>query len=231
MHSGEVRAYYRANLCALRFVEARQASLRRFGGDADARWNGFRGHLETSDRLDLLIRDADAQWVGAFGARTVFAMPEVREDEPFGPAWEPLDAVDAEDLWREELAGAAPTSVGEALTRAAAAWDAKISTVPVGEIGAADRLVVAGPSAVVSLAAAFAEGTDLDWAAQVVVVASSPAHRQVAALAAALVNATRIGVLLSASDEAPKSLEGGRLITSDDAADRDRAVAEALASK
>ncbi len=230
MNTGQAQAYYRAALCALRFVEQRRPTGRRFGSDADARWKGFCGHLKTSDRLDLLIRDADAEWLGAFGARTVFSMDAVREDDPFGPGWEPLDPVDAEELWRSELAGGAPSSVGEALTVAAAAWELSIAPIPIGVLGAADRLVVAGPSAIVSLAAAFAEGTDFDWAEQVVVVATPPAHRQLAALAAALVNATRIGRLIDARAQ-PTPLADARLVTSADADQADANLARCLAGQ
>lgn len=223
----DTRPFYRTAHVGLRFLEQRSGSGRRFGVEADARWKGFCGDLQTADRIDLLIRDADAQWVGALGARTVFVLDDVCEDDPFGPRWEPLEPVEAEELWRGELATAAPRTVGEALDRAAAAWGLKLSPVAVGVIAPADRLVVAGPSAVASVAAAFAEGADLDWAAQVTVVATAPAHRQLAGLGAALLNATRIGALWSA--EAGSKVPGARLIVSPDAAEADRLQAEQLA--
>lgn len=80
LESAAVRAYYRGALTGLRHVEARQPTGRRFGAEADARWASFRGDLTTADRIDLLIRDADAQWPGAFGARSVFARRAVAED-------------------------------------------------------------------------------------------------------------------------------------------------------
>jgi hypothetical protein len=61
-------------LFALRYLEGRRATGRRFGADADALWSSLQGDLTTANRLDLLIRDADAEWPGGFGARTVFAM-------------------------------------------------------------------------------------------------------------------------------------------------------------
>ena len=64
-------AYYRAALAGLRHVEAQLPSGRRFGPQADARWTELRGSLTTADRIDLLLRDASAQWPSAFAARAV----------------------------------------------------------------------------------------------------------------------------------------------------------------
>jgi hypothetical protein len=87
------RRYYEGAPCALRFIEARRPTKRRFGAEADATWKAFRGDFGTSARIDLLLRDADAQWPGAFGARTVYDLAAVAEDEAFGAAWLPLDDV------------------------------------------------------------------------------------------------------------------------------------------
>ncbi len=67
-------AYYQAALRCLQFVEKRKPTGRRFGSEADARWASFKGELTTSDRIDLLLRDADTEWLGAIGARTVFGL-------------------------------------------------------------------------------------------------------------------------------------------------------------
>ncbi|NVL83835.1 hypothetical protein [Escherichia coli] len=66
-----VDAFYEASLRKLRFVEARSPTKRRSGADADALWKSFKGHLTASDRLDLLLRDADIEHGGAFGARVL----------------------------------------------------------------------------------------------------------------------------------------------------------------
>jgi hypothetical protein len=95
-------------------------------------------------------------------------------------------------------------------------------------VGATDSIVVAGPSAIAALTAAFAEGRDLDWSSQVTVVATPPSHRQLAAVAAALVNAGNLTRLVSAGGE-PPGLVGARLLVSDDAAAEDRAAAARLA--
>ena len=53
--------YVEGALRLLQFVENRRPTGRRFGADADARWASFRGDLETVDRIELMIRDADAE--------------------------------------------------------------------------------------------------------------------------------------------------------------------------
>jgi len=206
------RAFYAAALEGLRFIEARRPSGRRFGADADAVWGSLRGNLTAADRIDLLIRDADVQWAGAFGARTVFAMRAVSEDDPFGAEWSPLEPVDAEELWREVVRASPGASLREALTRAAKAWSVELRAQDAIDVAPADKLLACGPSAVVALAEAFAAGRDLDWADQVVCVASPPAHRQLAAMAAALLNASRACELVGPST-AVKPMPAARLAT------------------
>lgn len=229
-------SYYRAALCCLRFIEQRRPTGRRFGAEADARWASFRGELQGADRIDLLLRDADAQWPGALGARTVFGLRAVAEDEPFGAGWEPLDPVDAEELWRQLLAKQPPVTIRDTLAAMAAAWRMPLASHDPGPIAATDRLVVAGPSAIASVIAACAGGTDLDWAEQVVCVATPPAHRQLAAAATALLDTTRPTRLHAAAPDAPGApdaapLPGHRLLASDDADAADLALARRLASQ
>lgn len=225
----EIHAYYAAALSALRFVEVRQPTSRRFGPDADARWSSLRGELTTGDRIDLLIRDADAQWPEAFGARTVFATRGVAEDEPFGASWEPLPAVDAETLWRVALAqdaAAEPRAVLEAVARA---WGLSLQAFDPDEIGANDALVVAGGSAIAATIEAFAGRSDLDWAEQVTVVATPPAHRQLGALAGAVLRSTKPTRVWTAQATLPKQgLANARVVSSDDADPADEARAREL---
>lgn len=220
------RSYYAAALAALRFVEARRPTKRRFGPEADATWAAFRGDLGSSARIDLLLRDADAQWPGAFGARSPYALAALAGDEPFGAAWAPLDDVDAEELWRRGVAAPAPTGVREVLTRVAEAWGLALSPFDPGPIGAADKLVVVGPSAIAATIDAFSRGADLDWNDQVFVIATSPAHRQLAVLGAALVNASKATRLVTPDAPSPPPPRGARLVASADAAAADRSAAE-----
>ena len=227
-------AYYRAALVGLRYVETRRPTGRRFGADADARWSRFAGDLTTSERLDLLIRDADAQWLRAFGARTVFALEGVAEDEAFGPDWKSLERIDASDLWRSAPPAGASDDGERALAAAASAWGLSLNVRDAFEthfstpVGPADRLLVAGPSAIAATLRAFIGQDDLDFSDQVVVVATPPAHRQLAALVSALVNSPRGTVLRLASH--PSVLDRDhRLVASADADPGDLASATALA--
>jgi hypothetical protein len=220
------RSYYQAALTALRFVESRRPSQRRFGENAQALWSEFRGDLTDADRIDLLLRDADVQWPGAFGARTVFESEGVAEDDAFGPNWEGLDAVDAAELLRNvERMQVAGDGIG-VLSAVAEAWEFKLAPFDAPAVTPADRLVVAGPSAITAVMRAFAEGQDLDWAAQVTCIGTAPGHRQVAALAGGLVNIAKRARIVSAA-RVTKEKPGAKLIASPDAAPEDRAAAEA----
>ncbi|HEX5099791.1 MAG TPA: hypothetical protein VFV94_09845 [Polyangiaceae bacterium] len=220
-------AYYRAALTCLRFIDARTPSKRRFGADAQALWGEVRGDLSDADRIDVMLRDANVQWPGAFGARTVFAIKGCAEDEAFGPEWESLDGVDAAALFQTVERAAPATDVVDVLTAAAASWELVLGPFDVPPVGAADRFVVAGPSATAALIRAFAEGRDLDWPAQVLCVATPPGVRQIAALAGGLLNASKRARVL-AHGEPTEVRPGAKLIISPDADPRDAAQAQAL---
>ncbi len=219
--------YVEGALRLLQYVETKRPTGRRFGADADARWSSFRGDLETVDRIELMIRDADAEWPGGFGARVVFAIQGVAEDEPFGSQWESLDPVAAEELWRRVKAEPAPATPAATLKAIAGAWDVKLAKQPAESIAPTDHLVVVGPSAIASTIEAFAAGTALAWADQVTVVATAPAPRQLAAAGTALLNAARPSQVIAAT-ETIKVARGTRLIASSDADPVDLAAAKAL---
>jgi hypothetical protein len=219
----EVASYYRAAIACLHFVEARRPTKRRFGPDADARWKAFKGHLSTSDRIDLLLRDANAEWPGAFGAREVFAVHNVAEDVAFGAHWQSLDPVQGDLLWRELAAVPNLRSARDVLGAVARAWDVTLHPTPLDAVDPSDKLVAVGPSAVATLAETFVGRPDLDWAAQVTCVATSPAHRQIALAASAAVDTHRAGRVLTA-EAARNMAKGARVVLSDDAAPVDRAA-------
>jgi hypothetical protein len=221
------QAYYQAALLGLHFVEARQPTGRRFGAEADARWSRFAGELTTSDRVDLLLRDADAQWPRSFGARSVFDLAAVAEDEAFGAEWEPLPPVLANELWREPVPASTTATIASMLAAVASAWGLALQPFDIGTVAPADRILLAGPSAIAAAVAAFAAGRDLDWSDQVVCVATPPAHRQLAALAGALLNSGKGTVLRSAATPGPKA-PGYSPRPSADASPEDLTAARAL---
>jgi hypothetical protein len=220
--------YYEAALRGLRFVEARRPTQRRFGSEADATWAAFRGDLGASARIDLLLRDADTQWPGAFGARAIHDLAAVAADEAYGAAWVPLDDVDAEELWRRIVAEGPPTSPVAALAEVAAAWGQSLTSMTVGTIGPSDKLLVVGPSAIAAVIEAFARGDDLDWREQVTVVATPPAHRHLAVMGAAIVNTTQATRLINARASRAEVPLGARLVASSDADSGDRARADEI---
>jgi len=225
----EISAYYASALAALRYLEHARPTGRRFGADADARWSSFRGDLTTADRIDLLIRDADAQWPEAFGARTVFAMRAVAEDESFGAEWVPLEPVDAEELWRTTIASEAATSPAAVLAAVARAWGHSLVEHDVEQIGPTDKIVVVGPSAIAAVLDAFRQGADLDWSTQVTLVATPPGHRQLGALSGGLLGVAKPTRILAAAAPA-KPAAGARLILAHDGTADDVARAKELAS-
>lgn len=219
-------SYYKGALTALRYLEHIKPTGRRFGPEADARWASFRGDLTTSDRIDLIIRDANAQWPEAFGARTVFDRRAVAEDEPLGVGFGHLDPVDAEEVWRAQLKTLPAADARALLAAVASAWDLRLGSHDCGTVGAAEKLLVVGPSAIAATILAFTTGRDLDWSDQVVVVATPPAHRQLAALSGALLGSTKPTTLWTATDGS--ILRGYRLVASADAAPADARRAREL---
>lgn len=218
--------FYEASLRALRYVEARSPTGRRFGPDSDAMWRTFRGHLTAADRIDLLLRDADVEFPGAFGARVTFSLRGVGEDDAFGSSWQRLAPTEADALWRRLLAEPAPTDAPSAISACATALGIPIRFRDVPKLTANTRILLAGPSSIASAAAAFAKERDLAWADQVTCVATPPAHRQLAVLSAALLGA-KPTALFAAAESLLARADFDHRLASDDADKADRAVVEA----
>jgi len=177
----QTTAYYTAAVLGLRALDASEATPRRFGPQADARWSRFRGALHTGDRLEVLLRDAAAAWGVAFAAAKVFQLPGVATDEPFGAGWETPNPRQAE---RYLTTDAPPTLSGCARVLSVAP-----TAIALPPLRPTTRLAVAGGAAILAVAAAFQGRGDLDWATQVTVVADDPTPRQLAGLASLFVGA------------------------------------------
>lgn len=218
--------YYRSALLLLRHIENRKPTGRRFGPDADALWASFHGDLSFPERIDLLIKDANAEWSGSFGACGVFALRVSAEDDSFDPKWLSLDPVDASEIWHEIVKAPPASNTEEALAKVAKTWGLTISPMKIGSLDPSDRIAAVGSGAIVALAVAFENGTDLDWREQVVCVASSPGDRQLAAASAALLGATEAGPILFGIEEIDETHRFNRTFISDDASPDDKATAE-----
>lgn len=201
--SREREAFYGAALVGLRALDSREPTSRRFGSDADARWEQFtgaKGALGAADRIDLLLRDAAVTWGAAFSPAEAFGLFGLADDEPFGPDWAPLPDERARRLLAE-------SEGPPELAQAARALGIQPLPVPLPPLVPATRLIAAGGSAVLALAARFAAAPELSWSDQVVVVASSGAHRQLAALAAVALNARGRTVLLRPAEQVATTLQ------------------------
>ena len=115
----QIDHFYVAAMLGLRALEARSAAPRRFGPDADARWNAFRGGLQDWHRIELLVRDAAVRNPAGFAPKVVFDLPALADDEPSGPDWPGLPPAEAAALLRTAQSGAKdpllPRSVNEGL--------------------------------------------------------------------------------------------------------------------
>jgi hypothetical protein len=174
--------FYGAAVLGLRALDARERNARRFGADAEARWTQFAGALGAGDRLDILLRDAAGTWGAAFSPSECFGFFGLADDEPFGPDWGGIDDHAAKRLLAEPDAPAT-------LEHIAYGFGVKAASIPVPPLTPSTKLVVAGGTAVVSVAKVFSENTALSWTDQVVVLADKPAWRQLAGLAAVVLGA------------------------------------------
>ncbi|MFC4313013.1 hypothetical protein ACFPN2_28275 [Steroidobacter flavus] len=187
-------AFYRAAVLGLHALDARESTARRFGPDAQTRWTQFAGALGAADRLDILLRDAAGTWGAAFSPAVCFDFFGLAEDEPFGPDWEGIDAVTAKRLLTEKN--------DASLEQVVSVLGVKPERVAVPPLTPSTKLVIAGGAAIVAVAEAFAADRALSWTDQVLVVAATPAFRQLAGLAAVLLGARARTVLVRPSGSA-----------------------------
>lgn len=196
----EVQRFYGAAALGLGVLEARSAEARRFGPDADARWNTFRGGLSDWHRLDLLVRDAAVRHPAGFAPRVVFDLPALADDEPSGPDWPGPPAADARALLQAAAMG--PHDLGTALGAAAAGWGltpSPLAASATADIKPTTSFLLGGAGAVLSVAAAFVGNRNLDLADQALLLADDPATRQLFGLALAMLDSRRPARLLRTS--------------------------------
>lgn len=169
--------FYAAAVAGLRALDGREPTPRRFGRDADSRWRSFSGALTDADRIDFLMRDAAVTWGVAFSPADAFGLFGLAPDEPFGPDWQSLSGSAA----RRYLDAHGHASSAPELSRL---LEVEPGPVILPTLTPSTRLAVAGGAALVAVAEAFAGRSDLSWSDQVLAVATTPAHRQLAGLLA-----------------------------------------------
>jgi hypothetical protein len=169
--------FYTAAIAGLRALDRREGGARRFGPEADSRWSGFKGSLTDADRIDLLLRDAAVTWGVAFSPASAFGLFGLAPDEPFGPDWHSLSAGAARRALTDTAAVQSPDELG-------ALMGVTGHAVQLPAISVSTRLIVAGGAGLVTVAAAFAQRSELSWSDQVLALATSGVHRQLAGLLA-----------------------------------------------
>jgi len=178
-------------LIGLRVLDAQEGRGRRFGDDADALWDNFKGHLHLGNRIELLLRDAAVTWGAAFSPARAYRLPSVAQDEPFGPDWPGLEGNLGRRLWNEALE-VHPSDPAAEFDRMMTALDVRAAGAPtIGEVSSATRILASGLSALGALVREFRGRPNLEWSEQVVVVSDEAAERQLAGLAAVLFEASR----------------------------------------
>lgn len=187
-------AFYAAAVAGLRCLDSRERAPRRFGADADARWTSFKGALTESDRIDFLLRDAAVTWGAAFSPAMTFQLFGLAPDEPFGPDWQPAGSTAARRFLADVPSFSEPTDIARLL-------GIEIQAVTVPALTASTHLAVAGGAALVAVAQAFMREPGLSWSDQVLAIATTPAHRQLAALLAIIVGSPATTRLTSPVDE------------------------------
>lgn len=197
----QAQLFCRAALAGLRLLDGMERIPRRFGPDADARWDSFRGHLELNERIDLLVRDASVRWGSAFSPARVFGLKGLAGDEPMGPDWPSLSSAEAVELWRE--GGPEPTT--EQFSRLLGIESEEI-VLP--EVGASTRLVVAGGAAIREVALRFEDDLRVSWSDQILVVAAQPQVRQFAGLMALTTGAREATRVVSPQEDIEECLDG-----------------------
>lgn len=174
--------FYAAAVAGLRALDQRDGSARRFGRDADTRWASFKGALNDSDRIDFLLRDAGVTWGVGFSPAEAFGLFGLAPDEPFGPDWQPLSTAAARRYLEGDAAVVTPEALGKLMSVTG-------GPVELPTITPSTRLAVAGGAALIAVAGAFTDRSDVSWSDQVLAVASTPVHRQLAGLLAILTGA------------------------------------------
>jgi len=231
----DVVHFYRAAALGLAVLEARSGGARRFGANADARWNAFRGGLGDWDRLELLVRDAAVRSPAGFAPRMVFDLAALADDEPCGPDWPGPPASDAAALLR--AAASNPGELAPALDAVATTWGLSPRLLPERAseaIQPATRLLLTGAGAVISVAKAFWGRPELDLSDQAVLVADDPGTRQLFGLALAFLGGQRpprvVCSVATVDDVRALGLSALNLaLVSDDVSSEVRAQAGALA--
>jgi hypothetical protein len=193
------KAFYRAALIGLRFLQLTKPP--RPDSEADIQAVEKAPYEVIIDKIDDLLSKASVMWGVAFSPAQVFMIPGLAAEEQFGPDWPLMPQAEAKTLW-DEIGQLRYDTPRAAFADAATAWGVTLQTIETGhpDITPAKGVLIAGPSALATAIDIFSENKELNWARQVMVVASRPRDRQLAGLAGAFVSSSRPTRLIAPDD-------------------------------
>ncbi len=180
-------SFYRAALITARLVD--QASdPHMLDRDADAAWRAYGDDLPAVVRCDLVLRNFAMLYPAAFAPGPVFGLSGWYDDNPWGSDFERPAPQKVEAIFAQR----SPSTPGEALDLALEAWGLAASCKAAPDARITERLtratfvVVCGTRALSEIVRAFAADERLAIRAQVLLVSTAPAARQLLGMACAL---------------------------------------------
>jgi hypothetical protein len=221
-------AFYRAALAAGIFLD-QGSSDRAFDADADVAWRTYGADLPLVIRIDMALRNLAMLYPAAFAPGPLFQLPGWYEDDPWGVGFERPPRDELEALFRSRSPQNSP---GDVLAHAAAIWGAESAGTLSVRWTPTTQVLVAGPTAMVSVVSALAADAACDVRSQVVLVSDGACARHLLGIASALRRSSGMPRFLASSLSGSEGvLPATVMVTSKDATVAERAATTRLADQ
>ena len=225
---GQARAFYRSALVAGLFLDT-VGPDRLFDADADVAWRTYGSDLPVVVRLDLALRNLAMLYPGAFAPGPLFQLPGWYDDDPWGVGFVRPPRDELEAMFRSR--GLAP-SADDVLLQVAGHWGCSSPKAISAPLTPTTQLLVAGPTAMLAVAAAIGKDAACDVRSQVVLVSDGACARHLLGIASALRRSSGMPRFLSSSlAGAESALPATVLVISKDASAAENAAATQLADR
>ncbi len=232
----DATAFYKAALAAAQRLDA-EATDKLFDDNADAAWRAYGSDLPVLMRLELVLKNLAALYPAAFAPGPVFDLSGWYDDDPWGTGFARPAKDELEALWRRR---SAPESTDATLAAVADVWSLASPAQPadvVGKLAPSTNLIVAGPSAMASLASAFVREDNLQARSQLLLGSDRPAARHLLGITCALGREQGVPQMIAGTVDSPQKAadaagfhQAAFAVISADASAEERATAEALAT-